>query len=165
MDWGGIWSLTWSSARSIATSLWLRPAPFLAMLPIRWLRIGSSTTTRSLSSHPVSSKYGGGGPCVCSLCDGGWGHIGCPWPHALALLKQLAEFDALSRAWLLLLSGQPCPSHCPNAGFALGAALEHRASFHLASWLHVTLSQHFSSCCACTTMTGLSLQCLARCIA
>ena len=42
------------------------------------------------SSHPVSSKYGAGGPCVCSLCDGGWRHIGCPC-LALAPLKQLAE--------------------------------------------------------------------------
>ena len=63
MDWGGIWSLTWSSAQSIATLLWLGPAPFLAILP-RWLRIGSSTTTRSLPIRCGASKYGGAGDHV-----------------------------------------------------------------------------------------------------
>ena len=70
------------------------------------------------SSHPVSSKYGAGGSCVCPLSDGGWWHIGCSCLGAPG-----AVGGVCCVAWLLLLSGQPCPSHSPNAGFTLGEAL------------------------------------------
>ena len=47
------------------------------LYPRSWEIISENKWHPKKSSHPVSSKYGGG-PCVCPLCDGGWGHIGCP---------------------------------------------------------------------------------------
>ena len=54
-----IWLLTWSSAQSIATSLWPRPAPFLAMYAAKMAEDRKFYNDKK-SSHPVSSKYGGG---------------------------------------------------------------------------------------------------------
>ena len=87
------------------------------------------------SSHPVSSKYGGDHVLVPFAMEDGRGTLGA---HALALLKQLAEF--FCGEWLLMLSaGQPGGSSpCPNAGLALDAPL---AAPRLSTWLHVTLSQ------------------------
>ena len=93
----------------------------------RWLRIGSSTTTRSL---PIRC------PCACLLCDGGWGHIGYLGAHALALLKQLAEQFAVSR-------GSFCT---PDSRAPLTAPMQvslwvQRWQHRLSTWLHAPLSQ------------------------
>ena len=77
--------------------------------------------------------------------------------HALALLKQLAEF-AVSR-------GSFCS---PDSRAPLTAPMQvslwvQRWQHRLSTWLH--MSPSLSSCCACTALMGLSLQCLARCSA
>ena len=73
-----------------------------------------------------------GGSCLCPVCDGGWGTLGA---HALALLKQLAEF-AVSRG---------CFSS-PDSRAPLTAPMQvslwmQRWQHRLSTWLHVTLSQ------------------------
>ena len=107
------------------------------------------------SSHPVSSKYGGDRVFVPFAMEDG-GTLGA---HALALLKQLAEFADVSR-------GSFCS---PDSRAPLTAPMQVSLWDGCSAGSTVcplgSMSASLSSCCACTTLTGLSLQCLARCIA
>ena len=83
------------------------------------------------SSHPVSSKYGGDHVFVPFAIEDG-GTLGA---HALALLKQLAEF-AVSRGSFSSPDSR-APLTAPMQVLLWVQRWQHR----LSTWLHVTLSQ------------------------
>ena len=80
------------------------------------------------SSHPVSSKYGGDHVLVPFAMEDG-GTLGA---HALALLKQLAEFSVSRGSFCSPDSRAPL-----TAPMQVSLWVQHR----LSTWLHVTLSQ------------------------
>ena len=83
------------------------------------------------SSHPVSSKYGGDHVLVPFAMEDG-GTLGA---HALALLKQLAEFAVSHGSFCS--PGSRAPLTAPMQVSLWVQRWQHR----LSTWLHVTLSQ------------------------
>ena len=127
--------MTWSSARSIAVTL-----AQTCSIPCYAAKMAEDRKfyNDKKSSHPVSSKYGGGHVFVPFAMEDG-GTLGA---HALAILKQLAEFAERCCGWnrkAVVSRGSFCSpdSRAPRAApmqvslWSLGAALA-APSVHLA---------------------------------
>ena len=117
------------------------------MLLSRWPRAGNSTMlTRPLPIQCPASMVG----TICLSPLHQW-KMGA---HALALLKQLAEF-AVARGCFSSLLNMRAPLAPPTPPFALDAALQrwqHRLS---STWLHTCHSPSPSSFCVSITLQGI----------